>query len=45
MALYYDNRFDIDLAVNHPISDLSQHIDIQYLHVHELVYDKILPLI
>jgi hypothetical protein len=44
IALFCDNRSAIDLPENHWISELSNHIDIHYHCVRELVYDKTPPL-
>jgi hypothetical protein len=44
MALFCDNCSAIDVAENHPISELSKYIDIHHHLVRELVDDKTLPL-
>jgi hypothetical protein len=45
LALFCNNRSAIDLAENHRISEISNHIDIHHHHIQESFYDKTLPLI
>jgi hypothetical protein len=42
MALFFDNCSAIDLVEIYQISDLSQHIEINYPRIRQLVYDKTL---